>query len=120
MKSSFLFALLLALLFIALAADVTTPPAQAAPDAVIPNCGTMGITRKGTAGNDTQINLGTPSADCIVQSGYGGSDTQYISGDSGDDRLGQDGGDGNDNLSILGGLGNDYISTRRAARGIIF
>lgn len=66
-------------------------------------------TNGGTVGDDTQIQIGTASADMIVQSGVGGSDTQYASGSGSNDWMEQRGGIGMDSQHALGGSGDDSL-----------
>jgi hypothetical protein len=102
------FGLLVVLLGLALALPPHFTPADAG---AAPAAGTR-IVWYGSDGDDTQITLGTPDADTILQYGRAGNDTLYIAGQAHNDRLEQDGGDGQDNLSIQGGLGDDQISQR--------
>jgi hypothetical protein len=55
----------------------------------------------GTDGPDTQMDLGSPDPDFILQYGRGGNDTQYISGADNDDWIEQYGGTGNDNNRLI-------------------
>ena len=67
------------------------------------------VKTEGKSGDDTQIDLGTPDQDLIIQQGYGGKDTQYAAGSASNDWIEQYGGREADTQNAEGGTGDDYV-----------
>lgn len=61
----------------------------------------------GTASNDSQVAIGAPGKDYVIQFGEGGNDVQWTGTSDGHDWTAQFGGTGDDAMTARGGSGND-------------